>query len=194
MNLPPLILASASPRRIELLREIVPDFGVVTSYAHEVEDASMGARRLCETNAQRKAFLVAERYPAYLVLGADTVVWLDGEPLGKPADGDAARMMLRKLSGRVHEVATGVCLIHQNAARTRIFSDVTHVKFKELHDGTIEEYLARVHTLDKAGGYALQEHGDLIIERTEGSWSNVVGLPLEALGAALTTWNQRAPA
>ena len=190
MKLPPLILASESPRRVELLRQVVPEFGVATSYAHEIHDASMDARRLGETNAQRKAFLVAERYPDYLVLGADTVVWLDGEPLGKPADLTEARAMLGKLSGRVHEVATGVCLIHQNAARTRIFSDATRVKFKELSAAATDEYLSKVHTLDKAGGYAIQEHGDLIIECTEGSWSNVVGLPLEALRAALEAWGE----
>lgn len=190
MKHPPIILASASPRRVELLRQIIPEFGVATSYAHEVHDASLGARRLGETNAQRKAFLVAERYPDYLVLGADTVVWLDGEPLGKPVDLAEARAMLEKLSGRVHEVVTGVCLIHQNAARTRIFSEGTRVKFRELGPETITRYLDKVHTLDKAGGYALQEHGELIIECTEGSWSNVVGLPVEALASALEAWGE----
>ena len=193
MKHPPLILASESPRRIELLRQIAAEFGVATSYAHELHDAALGARRLCETNAQRKAFLVAERYPNYLVLGADTLVWLDGEPLAKPADAAEARAMLAWLSGRVHEVVTGVCLAHQAGSRTHIFSDATRVKFRVLDDGIIADYLAKVHTLDKAGGYALQEHGDLIIEQIEGSWSNVVGLPLEMVRAALEAWGQHAP-
>lgn len=192
MSHPPVILASASPRRIELLRQVVEEFGVVTSYAHEIHDASMGARRLCETNAQRKAFLVAERYPNYLVVGADTLVWLDGEPLAKPADAAEARAMLARLSGRIHEVVTGVCLAHQAGARTQIFSDATRVQFRTLGEEAIADYLGKVNTLDKAGGYALQEHGELIIERIEGSWSNVVGLPVEMVRTALAAWDNRA--
>jgi septum formation protein len=188
MTLPPLILASESPRRVELLRQIVPEFGVVASNAHELHDRSLGVRRLCEINAERKALLVAERYPGHLILGADTLVWLDGEPLAKPADLSEARTMLARLSGRVHEVVTGVCLVRRQASRLQVFSETTRVRFREISEATIGDYLRRVHTLDKAGGYAVQEHGDLIVEQIEGSLTNVIGLPLEALRRALEGW------
>jgi septum formation protein len=188
MRHPPLVLASESPRRVSLLREIVPEFAVTPSHATELHDISIGARRLCEVNAQRKAFSVAERYPDHLVLGADTLVFLDNEPLGKPADLAEARAMLGRLAGRVHEVVTGVCLVHQRTARARLLAETTRVKFHPLTAADIEHYLAKVHVLDKAGSYALQEHGNLIVASVEGSHSNVVGLPVEAVRAALAAW------
>ena len=188
MKHPPLILASESPRRVELLRQVVPQFEVTPSYATELHDSSIGARRLCEVNAQRKAMSVAERYPDHLVLGADTLVFLDGEPLGKPADLAEARAMLGRLAGRVHEVITGVCLVHQRATRVRLLAETTHVKFLPLTAADIEDYLGRVHVLDKAGAYAVQEHGERIVATVEGSFSNVVGLPVEAVRAALAAW------
>ena len=96
--------------------------------------------------------------------------------------------MLRRLSGRVHEVVTGVCLARHSVSRAAVFSDSTRVKFRTLTEAAISEYLAEVNTLDKAGGYAIQERGDMIIERIEGSWSNVVGLPVEAVRQALESW------
>jgi septum formation protein len=188
MNLPPLILASQSPRRVQLLRQIVPEFEIIPSDATELHDISLGARRLCEVNAQRKAFSVAERHPGHLVLGADTLVFLDDEPLGKPADLAEARAMLGRLAGRVHEVITGVCLTHQGASRVKLLAETTYVKFLPLTPAEIEDYLQRVHVLDKAGAYAVQEHGEWIVASVEGSFSNVVGLPVEAVRAALATW------
>lgn len=188
MKLPPLILASQSPRRVQLLRELVAEFDVAPSYAAELHDLTLGPRRLCEVNAERKALSVAEQYPHHLVLGADTLVFLDGDGLAKPADLAEARIMLRRLSGRVHEVVTGVCLVHRAAAKLRFLADTTYVKFRELSEDDIGEYLRRVHVLDKAGAYAVQEHGELIIERFEGSYSNVVGLPVEAVRRALENW------
>lgn len=188
MTLPPLILASQSPRRVELLRQIVPEFHVAPSFATELHDLSLGTRRLCELNAERKALAVAERYPDHLVLGADTLVFLEGDGLAKPADLAEARAMLRRLSGKVHEVITGVCLVRQSAARMRLLAEVTYVKFRTLTDADITEYLRRVDVLDKAGAYAVQEHGDFIVERIEGSFSNVVGLPLEAVRQTLAAW------
>lgn len=189
MALPPFILASQSPRRIELLRPLVPEFDVVASHADESEDASLGPRRLCELNAQRKALQVAGRHPDHLVLGADTLVFLDDQPLAKPADLDEARRMLGRLSGRVHEVITGVCLTHLAARRLQVFAEVTRVRFRPLGLEAIEDYLARVHVLDKAGAYAAQDHGHLILESVEGSFTNVVGLPQEALRRALGQWD-----
>jgi septum formation protein len=167
---------------------VVPDFFVVASDAAELNDPSLGSRRLCELNAERKAIAVAERYPDHLILGADTEVFLDGLPLGKPADLTQAREFLRRLSGRVHEVITGVCLIHLTGNRLQLFSEVTHVKFNELSDLNVETYLNQVEVLDKAGGYAIQEQSHMLVERIEGSLSNVIGLPVEALRRALQRW------
>ena len=189
MLLPPLILASQSPRRVELLREIITDFGVVASNATESVDRTIGNRRLCEFNAERKALLVAERYPHHLVLGADTLVFLENDLLGKPTDLAHAHQMLERLSGRVHEVITGVCLVHRSGNKMRLFSVATHVKFRVLTSELIGHYLARVHVLDKAGAYAAQDHGHLILETIEGSFSNVVGLPVEAVRTALSEWS-----
>ena len=191
MNLPPLILASQSPRRVELLRQVIPEFGIVASYAAESEDSSLGSRRLCELNAERKALLVAERYPNHLILGADTLVFLDDRPLAKPTDLEDARQMLGRLSGRIHEVITGVCLVHKAANRLRLFAEVTRVKFQALNSSQIDDYLSRVHVLDKAGGYAAQEHGHLILDTVEGSFNNVVGLPIESLRVAFRQWHQK---
>lgn len=188
---PPLILASQSPRRAELLRQILPEFGVVASEATESEDRTLGPRRLCEFNAERKAFLVAERYPHHLVLGADTLVFLDDDPLSKPADLVAARHMLFRLSGRIHEVITGVCLVHRSGNRIQLFSVATRVKFRTLTPELIDDYLARVHVLDKAGAYAAQDQGHLILETVEGSFTNVVGLPVDELRSALNEWSSK---
>ncbi|MBN8245820.1 MAG: septum formation protein Maf [Verrucomicrobia bacterium] len=187
-HLPPVLLASRSPRRVELLRRILPGFVTVPSNAVELEDGSLGSRRLCELNAQRKALALSERFPDHLIVGADTLVFLDGAPLSKPADPGAARAMLERLSGRTHEVITGVCLVHARANRMRLLSEASHVKFRLLDAAVIAEYLRHVDVLDKAGAYAVQEHGDLIIERVEGSLTNVIGLPVEALRAALGRW------
>ncbi len=185
---PPVILASQSPRRRQLLREVLPDFNVVESNATELSDPTMAPRRLCEVNAERKAWLVAQRYPDHLVLGADTLVFLDELPLGKPADLAEARSMLERLSGRVHQVITGVALVHRSGARVRLFSEATRVRFRTLGADAITEYLSLVHVLDKAGAYAVQEHGHLVVEAVEGSYSNVVGLPVEAVREALAAW------
>jgi septum formation protein len=171
----------------------VGEFAVVASHATESEDPTLGSRRLCEYNAERKAMLVAERYPDHLVLGADTLVFLDETPLAKPNDLAHAREMLGKLSGRVHQVITGVCLFHRQGRRLQVFSEVTHVKFRVLTGADIENYLSLVPVLDKAGAYAAQDQGHLILESVEGSFSNVVGLPVEAVRVALERWSTTRP-
>ncbi len=184
----PIILASASPRRVELLRTLIADFQVIPSDASEVHDAALGVRPLCELNARLKAAPVSQRHPGHLVLGADTLVWLEGQPLGKPAHHAAARAMLESLSGKSHEVVTGVCLMHGASGRCAVFSDVTRVVFRHLDSELISRYLEVVPTLDKAGGYALQQHGDWLVQSVAGSKSNVIGLPVEALGQAFGDW------
>lgn len=184
--IPPLVLASRSPRRRELLAAAgVEDIAVVASEIEESLDATQGLAALVLANARAKAADVATRYPRSVVLGADTLVWLEGKPLGKPEDLAAASGMLSDLSGRVHEVCTGVHLVRLDPQLQVEFHEITRVRFRQLEAATIEDYLSKVDVLDKAGAYALQEHGDLIIESVEGSRSNVVGLPVERTLAAL---------
>ncbi len=190
MNLPPLILASASPRRAELLARLNVPFQVLPSAARELAPEHLTPLELCQLNAHRKARAVAKKHPDALVLGADTLVFLDGEMLGKPASmGDAFRM-LERLSGQTHQVVTGVDLVHLRGHRERIFAVSTDVRFRPLDEATVQRYFNRVNPLDKAGAYAVQEHGELIIEEISGSLSNVVGLPLERLKAELEAWEK----
>jgi septum formation protein len=188
MNAPKLILASASPRRSELLRQIHSSFTVAPSNAEELHDPVLSAVELCEINARRKAEEVAARFPDGVVLGADTLVAKGNQIFGKPKDVNDARRMLRELSGCIHEVVTGVCLIHKMRAREELFADVTRVTFRTLSAAVIDDYLSLVNVLDKAGAYALQEHGSLIIDCIEGSRSNVIGLPIEKLERALNAF------
>jgi septum formation protein len=190
MNLPPLILASASPRRAELLRQLKLDFQIVLGDAKEIFDEQLSPLELCQLNAHLKARTVAKKIPDSLVLGADTLVFLDGEIMGKPADMADARRMLTRLQGRTHQVVTGVSLIHLRAHRESMFAIGTDVTFRPLTTGQINDYIAKVNLLDKAGAYAIQEHGDMIIAEIFGSFSNVIGLPVERLGDELASWGE----
>jgi septum formation protein len=181
MDLPPLILASASPRRAELLRQLKLKFQIVPSAAAEILDEQLSPLELCQINAHRKARVVAKKHPDSLVLGADTLVFLGGEIMGKPASRADAERMLTRLQGRTHQVVTGISLIHLRAHQERIFAVSTEVSFHPLDAWQIRDYLAKVNPLDKAGAYAIQEHGEKIISEISGSYSNVVGLPLERL-------------
>jgi septum formation protein len=191
MKLPPVILASASPRRVELLRQIVPEFEVVPSAAPEVHDEQLTAWEMAQINAYRKARVVAKKFPDALVLGADTLVYLDRETkmFGKPVDRAAAARMLGELQGREHAVITAVCLLHLRAHRQRIFAEWTDVRFYPLTPPQIRDYLALMNPLDKAGAYAIQEHGERIVAEISGSYSNVVGLPVERLQQELRAWH-----
>jgi septum formation protein len=181
-----LILASASPRRADLLCSIGVDFDVIPSAAEELHDESLGAAKLCELNAEQKAAEVAKAHPGRVVLGADTLVTLNGRLFGKPRDLEQAKRMLADLAGRTHQVVTGVCLC--NGRRKSVFSDVTEVRFKPLTPEIIDTYIAAVPVLDKAGAYGIQERGELLVESVSGSYSNVVGLPLERLAREFDTW------
>jgi septum formation protein len=191
--IPPLVLASRSPRRRELLVAAgAKDVTIAASDVEESSDASQGLAALVLNNARAKATDIAAQFPKSIVLGADTLVWLDGAALGKPSDIDEARHMLDRLSGRVHEVCTGVHLVRLDPHLQVEFHETTHVRFRPLDAAAIDAYLQRVDVLDKAGAYALQEHGDLIIESVEGSRSNVVGLPVERTLAALRRFSLQA--
>lgn len=161
------------------------DFEIIASNVDEVHDERASLHELTTENAAAKARLIARQHPDRLVIGADTLVAIDDCALTKPADMNEARAMLRRLAGRTHEVCTSVALICEAAALESKFEVVTRVTFLPLNEAEREEYLALINPLDKAGGYAAQEHGDRIISGVEGSWTNVVGLPMEALAQAL---------
>ena len=188
MNLPPLILASASPRRAELLRQLNPEFQIVASDAAEIFDEQLSPWELCQLNAHRKARAVAKKYPDALVLGADTLVFLDNDAMGKPSSLVEAKRMLARLQGQTHQVVTGVSLIHLRAHGERTFAASTDVTFRLLTAEQIDDYLSKTNPLDKAGAYAIQEHGALVVAEISGSFSNVVGLPVEQLKSELEAW------
>jgi septum formation protein len=182
---PNLILASASPRRASLLRAMGLSFTVAPSHADEVEPTALSPAEAAIANACRKATQVAREHPDALVLGADTVVSTDGVHLGKPRSREEAEAMLLRLQGRVHQVATGVCLMQFDCGFRRLFADTTAVTFRPLELDQIRRYLENINPLDKAGGYAIQEGGAGIIESIHGSFANVVGLPVERLRVEL---------
>lgn len=175
-----LILASQSPRRRDLLQREEVDFCVEVLPAEELHDASMKPEALCAYNAAAKAAAVAAVHPQDIVIGADTLVFIDDMPLGKPADEAAALEMLRRLQGRTHCVCTAVAVFMPDGER-RDFAEKSYVTFRSMSDADIRFYLQEVHVLDKAGAYAIQERGDLIIERLEGDLDNVIGLPVTRL-------------
>ena len=186
--LPPLILASASPRRVELLRQLSFDFTVVPGDVPEIHHDQLTARELCQVNAYRKARATAKSFPDALVLAADTLVHLETALFGKPATLEEAYQMLERLQGRTHQVVTGVCLLHLRKHRQAVFAESTAVTFHPLDAVKIRRYLNQVNPLDKAGAYAIQEQGDLIVEKIVGSYTNVVGLPVERLTTELQAW------
>ena len=180
-NIPPVILASASPRRSQLLASMDIEFEVVPSHVEELIDGYDFIPDLCEANARIKAEPIADMHPECLVIAADTMVYLEDTLFGKPTDIDDAHRMLTRLQGRTHQVTTGVSLIYHNEEISKSFSVITNVTFLSLDAGQISEYLAKIDPLDKAGGYAIQEHKQMIAKRVSGSVSNVVGLPVERL-------------
>jgi septum formation protein len=190
---PHLILASSSPRRIDLLREFRVTFEVVPSTAEELHDERLPATELCMTNALRKAGQVAEAHPEAVILGADTLVTLRGRHFGKPRDLAHAAQMLADLSGKTHQVVTGVALLHLAQDRQESFAVETQVTFRRLAPAEIQEYMRLVPVLDKAGSYAVQDRGELIVERIDGSLTNVIGLPVERLAERLCAWHLLTP-
>ena len=181
-----IILASQSPRRQELLRQMGVKFRVVTAKVAEEHGAGRAARGCCRRNALAKAAAVAEKFPKQTVLGADTLVHLDDELFGKPASLAEARRMLGRLSGQTHQVTTACALVC--GARKKVFSVTSRVTFRELSAKQISAYLRAVPVLDKAGAYAVQEKGEWIVEALHGSFTNVVGLPVERLHRELAAW------
>lgn len=185
VNSPGLILASGSPRRRELLGKLGVPFKVVTADVVELDAVSspqLTPTDLAIENARLKANAVAKRPEAAgcWVLGADTVVALGDCVYGKPATLAEAKKFLGLFRGRSHEVITGGVLLDP-AGGENVFYDLSRVIFRDFSDATIDRYLTEVHVLDKAGGYALQQHGDWLVERVEGSEANVIGFPVEVI-------------
>ena len=182
---PTLILASASPRRRELLETLSLTFSVMPAHVderpHGAEPPETYVARLARTKAEH----LARQFPAAWVLGADTVVVLDRRILGKPADAAAARAMLSSLSGREHTVMTGVAVVRLDMGITRGDVVSTRVRFHDLLPTDIEGYIATGEPFDKAGAYAVQGRGGQFVAALEGCYKNVVGLPLERAVALL---------
>jgi septum formation protein len=184
--MPRLILASASPRRKQLLSELGLRFDVVVAAVTEHEDPSTDPRTMVTHNAALKADWVAERHPDAYILGADTTVFIDNTVLNKPADLAEARAMLKRLAGRTHVVFTGVAVRHVQRGLKIDEGITSEVTFKAFDDAVIDAYFAVVNPLDKAGAYGIQEGRDLIIAGWRGSFSNIMGLPMEATKQILT--------
>jgi septum formation protein len=185
-QLRPLVLASASPRREQLLREAGLLFEIDAPPPEEEEngaDKSLPPEERVKGRARAKAAWAAERHPEAVVLGADTVVVLEGEEMGKPGKSGEARKMLVRLSGRKHDVMTGFALAFDGNIRTFVVR--TEVRFRVLDDESIGRYVATEEPMDKAGAYAIQGAGGSLIDSVRGSYTNVVGLPLPEVLSAL---------
>lgn len=174
-----LILASASPRRRELLAAAGFEFETVSPAIVERFDVDLTLQELTLFNARSKATAAARLRPGSVVLAADTLVALHGEVIGKPTDLNDAARILRRLSGRTHEVCSSVFVVDLARARSTCFSETSRVRFRTLSKEKIASYLVRINPLDKAGAYAAQGYGSEIIARIDGSFTNVVGLPME---------------
>lgn len=184
-----LILASASPRREELLRSMRIPFESVVPSVSENEDTSGDPTHIVLHNAKLKANDVLQHHPKELILAADTIVVLNKEILHKPKDLDDARSMLRRLSNNTHCVYTGICLLYRPENIDITHCEISEVHFRPLDDSIINEYLKKVNCLDKAGAYAIQECPELIISSYKGNMSNIMGLPVEFIYSLLKKLN-----
>lgn len=185
-----LVLASQSPRRRELLLEAGFEFTVSTVKVSEIFDESLNPSEVPSHLATIKAEACVEqnkqlKSPGFLILAADTVVILGDQILGKPKDAREAHDFLRRLSGQTHSVITGVTLLESGTTKVWTGQDVTAVTFRDLSDSEIDDYIRTGEPMDKAGAYGIQGGGGKFVSSFSGSWSNVVGLPLERLERAL---------
>jgi len=182
----PVILASQSPRRIELLKTVIKNFRIVPSKIDEVCDINLSPEENAILLGRKKATWVAKEHPHNLVIGADTMVVLENKIIGKPTDAENARQILRQLSGQEHKVITGVAVVH-----SKIFSavSISHVRIKALTQIEINSYVESGEPMDKAGAYAIQGEGSFLVESYSGSYSNIIGLPMDLLKDLLQKLN-----
>jgi len=181
------ILASGSPRRRELLAKILKDFEIVPSSTEEKEVSGKSPVDLAMDNAMEKALAVSKMHPDAMVIGADTVVVLGDVIMGKPKNMEEAIDMLRALSGRTHQVITGVALVRGETHLSDF--EISDVTFKNLDKAIIEEYVEERKPLDKAGAYGIQEVMDSFVESLEGDFNNVVGLPTDLVAELIDNMN-----
>ncbi len=186
---PVLLLASGSPRRQELLHEAGYEFEIVRPKIAERFDPQLSLGEITIWNAMRKGISVARAYPDAVVLAADTLVALGSDIIGKPKDMAEALAILRRLTGRTHQVCTGVFVGRRADSEFSVFREVSHVTFKKLNEDALRDYLSLVNPLYKAGAYAAQERGAQIIAKIDGSRTNVVGLPMEQAAATLKSFS-----
>lgn len=183
-----IILGSQSPRRKELLKGAGFTFEVFSPEMDESFDGDMDVYKVPAFLAQKKGDLVVEKFgPEKIIITADTVVILENEIIGKPSDLEDAKQILRKLSGKMHEVVTGVCM--QLGAEKIVFSDTTSVFFEQLNQNEVDYFVDNYRPLDKAGAYAIQEWiGYIGVRRIEGCFFNVMGLPIPMVYKKLKEW------
>ncbi len=174
-----VILASASPRRRELLQYIFSDFEIKASSVEEIVPSDISSKKYPEYLSKLKAEDIAKEHFDALVIGADTIVLLGEKILGKPKDKEDSREMLSSLSGNIHKVITGCTLVYKGKSLT--FSVTTDVEFYNLTDDEIEEYISSDEPYDKAGGYGIQSKGALLVKKIDGDYFNVVGFPIAEL-------------
>ena len=178
-----IILASKSPRRAELLKKAGIEFTIETGEYKEEMDLNLPPEKLAETLAFKKAEEISAKHPEAIVIGADTIVVTEGEVLGQPPDADSSRRMLEKLSGRPHRVITGFALVCGETLVREVKSVTTKVYFRKLSADEIDAYIKSGEPMGKAGSYAIQGGGASFVEKIEGDYYNVVGLPVgELLG------------
>ncbi len=180
----PLILASGSPRRVELLQKITDHFEVIPSSVDEVIDENLDPVENVKSLALQKARWVADNHVAHTVIGADTIVVFEGDIIGKPRNAEDAKEILERLSGQVHQVMTGLAVISPEG---KVYQDceISQVRMKSLQADQVDEYIQSGEPMDKAGAYAIQGVGSALVESHEGSFSNIVGLPVETLRSLL---------
>lgn len=181
----PLILGSGSPRRKELMSEAGYAFIVIKPEVEEIEDDAIPIRELTAMNARLKADAVASAHSESVIIAADTLVLLGETVFGKPRDRAEAKRMLSELNGRAHQVFTAVTLMRKSDGMISEFAVATDVIFKNLSEEEMAAYHAKIEPMDKAGAYAAQDFGELIIESFQGSMTNVIGLPMDELSAEL---------
>lgn len=181
-----LYLASASPRRQDLLKQIGLDFEVIPSSVKEIMNENLSPGELVENLALAKARDVAGTIADGVVIGADTVVILNNQIMGKPVDSAEAALMLTRLSGALHQVMTGVAIVDIKSGLQRVFHETTCVRFRYLTSDIIENYIDSGEPFDKAGAYAIQGLGSILVEGIEGCYFNVVGLPLTRVATELS--------
>ncbi len=181
MNMRDICLASSSPRRQQILKDLGLDFVVSYPVKYKEKRSGLDPEALVCHNALGKAKEVAEKYKDSIVIGCDTIVTFNNEILGKPLTSDNAYVMLMKLSGNYHSVFSGLAVIDMQKSRELVGCDKTEVKFKDLSEKDINDYVESGEPMDKAGAYGIQECGGAFVESIKGSFSNVVGLPKELL-------------